>query len=70
MSKNKYIYARRNGRKLPIHKWVMMEHLGRELEPEEHVYHVDDDSKNNDISNLIVIRKKSWSWNDKSKPMK
>lgn len=60
MPKNKYQYKTINGRKLPIHKHVMIEHLGRDLEPEEHVYHIDGDQNNNEIDNLIVIRKKSW----------
>jgi len=38
----------------------MEEHLGRLLEPGEHVYHLDGDSKNNCIDNLVVIKKRSW----------
>jgi hypothetical protein len=58
---NRYTYRTINGRKLPIHKHVMEEKLGRRLLPEEHVYHLDGDPKNNDIDNLIIIKKKSWS---------
>jgi hypothetical protein len=59
LSKNKYIYKTINGKKWPLHKHIMEEHLlateGRTLEPNEHVYHKDGDSKNNEIGNLVVI---------------
>lgn len=60
MPLNRYQYLTKNGKKYPIHKHVMIEHLGRELEPTEHVYHIDGDQTNNSIENLVVIRKKSW----------
>ena len=34
------------------HRWVMEQHLGRKLTPEENVHHIDMDKLNNDISNL------------------
>jgi hypothetical protein len=35
----------------------MEEHLGRTLEHYEHVYHINGDSRDNRIENLIVIKK-------------
>jgi len=32
--------------------------LKRELRPNEHIYHLDGNSTNNDIDNLIIITKK------------
>ena len=37
---------------------VMEDHLGRNLEPDEHVYHINGDSRDNRIENLVVIKKK------------
>jgi hypothetical protein len=36
----------------------MEEHLGRELLPNEHVYHINGDGHDNQIDNLIIITKK------------
>lgn len=36
----------------------MEEHLGRELLPNEHIYHVNGDSQDNNLQNLIIIKKK------------
>lgn len=60
LSKLKYGYKTIKGKKQPIHRHVMEEHLGRLLEPGEHVYHLDGDSKNNEIDNLVIIKKRSW----------
>lgn len=57
MSKNKYQCARVNGKKDRVHRHIMQEHLGRKLESHEHVYHVNGDSMDNSIENLIVIKK-------------
>lgn len=57
MSQNFYIHKTINGVKKTLHRHVMEEHLGRELESFEHVYHKDGNSTNNDIENLIVITK-------------
>lgn len=36
----------------------MEEHLGRPLLSNEHIYHLDGDPRNNDIKNLVIIKKK------------
>jgi hypothetical protein len=58
MSKNKYAYKRVNGKKDRVHRHVMEEHLGRPLETNEHVYHINGDTRNNHIENLVIIIKK------------
>lgn len=35
----------------------MEDHLGRSLEPWEHVYHMNGDSSDNRIENLVLIKK-------------
>lgn len=39
------------------HRWIMEEHLGRELLPSENVHHIDGNPENNDLSNLIILTK-------------
>lgn len=34
---------------------IMEDHLGREMQPREHVHHIDGDRHNNDLSNLVVL---------------
>lgn len=58
MSKNKYIHKTVNGSKKRIHRHIMEEYLGRELASNEHVYHVNGNSMDNRIENLILITKK------------
>lgn len=57
MPKNFYPHKTIRGIKKTVHRHVMEEHLGRELEFNEHVYHVNGDSRDNRIENLIVIIK-------------
>ena len=57
MSKNKYAYRTIKGVKKRLHRHIMEDHLGRILEKNEHVYHLDGDPNNNDIENLVVIVK-------------
>ncbi len=58
MSRNKYAYKTINGNKKRIHRHIMEEILGRILESNEHVYHLNGDSGDNSIENLVVIVKK------------
>ena len=57
MSDKKYSYKTINGSRKRIHRHVMEEHLGRTLNFYEHVYHVNGDSSDNRIENLILIVK-------------
>ena len=49
----------RNGKKVRAHRWIMEQHIGRKLLPEEHVHHKDGNPLNNDINNLEIIDHKS-----------
>lgn len=46
-----------NGKKREImeHRWVMSQHLGRDLLPEETVHHIDGNRQNNALSNLELF---------------
>jgi hypothetical protein len=44
--------------KIRVHRHIMQQHLGRELESYEHIFHINGDSTDNDIENLIIIIKK------------
>lgn len=39
----------------PEHRLVMEARLGRKLQPDEHVHHIDENTLNNDISNLQLL---------------
>jgi hypothetical protein len=39
------------------HRLVMADHLGRDLNPDEEIHHVDGDKQNNAIDNLEVLSK-------------
>lgn len=57
MGDNTYPYKTINGVKKRLHRHLMEEHLGRILESNEHVYHLNGNSRDNSIENLAVIRK-------------
>jgi len=57
MSQNRYVHKTINGKKNKRYRHIMEEHLGRILESNEHVYHINGDSKDDRIENLIVITK-------------
>ena len=50
-------YKTINGLKHRVCRYIMADHLGRDLEVGEHVYHVNGDSKDNRLENLILIKK-------------
>ena len=58
MSQNFYPHKTIKGKKKSVHRHVMEAHLGRELEPDEHVYHLNGISTDNRLKNLVVIKKK------------
>jgi hypothetical protein len=53
----KYQYVTINGKKNRVHRHIMEEKLGRSLESNEHVYHLNGDSRDNRIENLVLIKK-------------
>lgn len=55
--KKKYTHQTINGIKKKTHRWIMEEKIGRTLLANEHVYHLDGDSSNNDPNNLVIIVK-------------
>lgn len=57
MSKKSYPHLTIKGIKKRAHRHIMEEHLGRELLPNEHVYHINGDPLDNAIENLIVLTK-------------
>jgi hypothetical protein len=52
-----YPYKTVNGRKMRLHRAIMEEHLGRQLDSDEFVYHLNGDGLDNAIENLVVIKK-------------
>ena len=53
--RNKYKRKKVNGKNMQLHRFIMEQHLGRELDIDEVVHHIDGDIFNNDISNLKVM---------------
>jgi len=52
---HKYEEMTINGKKVRVHRFVMEQFLKRKLETWEHVHHIDGNSLNNDLKNLIVL---------------
>lgn len=52
---HKYKTTYVNGKQHRLHRYVMEQHLGRRLERWEHVHHINDDSYDNRLENLVVL---------------
>jgi hypothetical protein len=50
------------------HRLVMERHLGRHLEPWEHIHHRDENRANNDLSNLELVTRAEHNSRHKSPP--
>lgn len=51
----RYKRTTKNGRQIDEHRKVMEEYLGRKLAFNEHVHHINGDTRDNRIENLVVL---------------
>lgn len=50
-----YIKVEKNGKTVPMHRWLMEQHLGKKLLPSQIVHHINEDKSDNRIENLEVM---------------
>ena len=53
--KTNYIQSYKDGKTKRKHRIIMEEHIGRELNDDEIVHHIDGNKRNNDLSNLQIM---------------
>jgi len=56
---NRYKSKKINGTKYDVHRLVFEKHLGRPLDKNEVVHHIDGDKANNKLSNLMLFPNRS-----------
>ncbi len=53
--KCKYKSITVNGKRFREHRWIMEQHVGRKLHSWEHVHHINGESLDNRIENLVIL---------------
>ena len=53
-----YKQIRIKGKRIKYHRWIMEQHLGRKLTPDEVVHHINENIRDNRIENLKVMNNK------------
>lgn len=58
LNRDGYVRVSFEGRRVLLHRLRMEHRVGRPLQDDEHVHHIDGDRLNNRIENLIIIKNK------------